>query len=316
MFYLAEPLSRQRKAVSDMQWDSSIEEVKEIAAKDFDLPLEDVVLVYRGRLMKNGKKLEDYSVKNRSTIHVLPRRKEKAAPSEVESMETEDVNDLTAQLRPTPLEVQAVVSEIVSDSGFLQYVIMNSASLSSNPQVQELIRNSDFLEKLGNPDEVQRLLQMHPNLMRAAQNALGEWLSMQEENTMDGTMRAEERDEGEPSHQQQQQQQQFVQQAPPRHITPEDVAAAVASAQRSLGAPPPLPPRPRRRPPQQQQPAAISVDMVRQAVAQAMTRSPMRRWETQLIRLREMGITDEAACIQALEATGGDVEAALNLLMS
>ena len=42
MFYLAEPLSRQRKAVSDMQWDSSIEEVKEIAAKDFDLPLEDV----------------------------------------------------------------------------------------------------------------------------------------------------------------------------------------------------------------------------------------------------------------------------------
>ena len=56
----------------------------------------------------------------------------------------------------------------------------------------------------------------------------------------------------------------------------------MASAQRSLGAPPPLPPRPRRRPPQQQQPAAISVDMVRQAVAQAMTRSPMRRWETQV----------------------------------
>lgn len=56
-----------------------------------------------------------------------------------------------------------------------------------------------------------RLLQMHPNLMRAARNALGEWLSMQEENTMDETMRAEERDEGEPSHQQQ-----FVQQAPVR----------------------------------------------------------------------------------------------------
>ena len=36
----------------------------------------------------------------------------------------------------------------------------------------------------------------------------------------------------------------------------------------------------------------------------------------QLIQLHAMGITDDAACLQALEATGGDLEAALEILYS
>ena len=36
----------------------------------------------------------------------------------------------------------------------------------------------------------------------------------------------------------------------------------------------------------------------------------------QLIQLHSMGISDNAACLQALEATGGDLEAALEILYS
>ena len=36
----------------------------------------------------------------------------------------------------------------------------------------------------------------------------------------------------------------------------------------------------------------------------------------QLMQLHSMGISDDAACLQALEATGGDLEAALEILYS
>ena len=36
----------------------------------------------------------------------------------------------------------------------------------------------------------------------------------------------------------------------------------------------------------------------------------------QLIQLHSMGISDDSACLQALEATGGDLEAALEILYS
>ena len=37
---------------------------------------------------------------------------------------------------------------------------------------------------------------------------------------------------------------------------------------------------------------------------------------SQLMQLHSMGISDDAACLQALEATGGDLEAALEILYS
>lgn len=42
---------------------------------------------------------------------------------------------------------------------------------------------------------------------------------------------------------------------------------------------------------------------------------PIRNWSNELARLRELGITDETYSIQVLEATDGDVEAAVNIIL-
>ncbi len=42
----------------------------------------------------------------------------------------------------------------------------------------------------------------------------------------------------------------------------------------------------------------------------------LRNWSTQLQQMRDLGINDEIVAIQALEATNGDVQAALNLIFS
>lgn len=43
---------------------------------------------------------------------------------------------------------------------------------------------------------------------------------------------------------------------------------------------------------------------------------PGRDWSKQLQQMHEFGISDDAICIQALEATNGDVQAAINLVFS
>ena len=43
---------------------------------------------------------------------------------------------------------------------------------------------------------------------------------------------------------------------------------------------------------------------------------PTRDWSRELEQMREMGLTDERLCIQALEATSGNVDAAVNLIFA
>lgn len=40
------------------------------------------------------------------------------------------------------------------------------------------------------------------------------------------------------------------------------------------------------------------------------------QWQTQLQQLRDMGIRDEELSLRALQATGGDIQAALELIFA
>ncbi|KAH8027201.1 hypothetical protein HPB51_003643 [Rhipicephalus microplus] len=50
--------------------------------------------------------------------------------------------------------------------------------------------------------------------------------------------------------------------------------------------------------------------------APAEVTDPAVTYQNQLQQLRDMGIANDATCLQALVATGGDVQAALELLFS
>eukprot|EP00118_Oscarella_pearsei_P004228 m.17709 g.17709 ORF g.17709 m.17709 type:complete len:312 (+) comp27540_c0_seq1:9-944(+) len=306
-FYLKDPLSPERKAVKDIEKDWPVEKLKEKSAETLEWPLDQ--LVFKGRIMREGKTLENYPLKDGSTIHVLRRQEQQKQDSEMSGRTEQESSDVPA---PTQLELQAVVSEIVSDPGFLQYVIMNSAALSSDPQVQDLVRGSDFLERLGNPDEVMRILQSNRDLMIAARNALGSWLNMQEEGGIQESMEESRETHETPMEvSDTQEASQPMSVGGSQEITSIDLAAALATAQQSLSterrAQRAARTRPRR--------PVVSSNLVSEAVAQAMYSTRRHPWEAQLVQLRAMGITDEAACIRALEETRGDVEAALNLLM-
>lgn len=64
----------------------------------------------------------------------------------------------------------------------------------------------------------------------------------------------------------------------------------------------------------------ITNDLFNQALQQALQVSSMsslqNQWQSQLQQLRDMGIRDEELILRALQATGGDIQAALDLIFA
>lgn len=64
----------------------------------------------------------------------------------------------------------------------------------------------------------------------------------------------------------------------------------------------------------------VSNDLFSQALQQALQASNMSalqgRWQSQMQQLRDMGIQDEELMLRALQATDGDIQAALELIFA
>nr|XP_006012516.1 PREDICTED: ubiquitin-like protein 7 [Latimeria chalumnae] len=64
----------------------------------------------------------------------------------------------------------------------------------------------------------------------------------------------------------------------------------------------------------------ITNDIFSQALQQALQASSLsplqNQWQTQLQQLRDMGIQDDELSLRALQATGGDIQAALELIFA
>ncbi|CAG03172.1 unnamed protein product, partial [Tetraodon nigroviridis] len=105
----------------------------------------------------------------------------------------------------------------------------------------------------------------------------------------------------------------------PRPITQSELATALALATRPKAAPS-LQPHPTSNAPPMPAGTPVSNDLFSQALQQALQASNMSalqgRWQSQMQQLRDMGIQDEELTLRALQATDGDIQAALELIFA
>ncbi|KAH9410428.1 PREDICTED: ubiquitin-like protein 7 [Rhagoletis zephyria] len=104
----------------------------------------------------------------------------------------------------------------------------------------------------------------------------------------------------------------------PTIITPEMLSLALSSA---TSAPPSATPSPAaatvvQQQPQQQQQTGQPAPAPAPVSQPPSSASRIIGWAPQLRQMRELGITDDIVAIQALEATNGDVQAAINIIFS
>ncbi|XP_062517078.1 ubiquitin-like protein 7 isoform X2 [Corticium candelabrum] len=319
-----------------VQWnedgDVSVAAIKAAAEEELDIPVNEQVIVFGGRILKDDKTLEDYNVKEGCTIHVLRKTTRQERSDEAVEMESlEGISD--AQYENRQQVIEELVAEVVHNPQLLQEVLLRGEVVLSDSDSRAIAIDPNMVDRLRDPDFVRSMLDGHSSLVEALRRHLSMWNIPQPPDYTNSNSA-------------------MAIASPGSSISSAHLAAALARAQGGqsnllsvdstssgtshLGGALPFD-LPSDSPDSLMQPVLsrqqssssqadhqatnvtgtiISSAALSQALAGATSSSGTShtRWAQQLEQIQEFGVWDQAACIHALDETGGDVEAAIELL--
>ncbi|XP_028814450.1 ubiquitin-like protein 7a [Denticeps clupeoides] len=315
-----------------------------------------IEIVYCGRKLKDDLTLDSYGIQSGSTVHILKKSWPEAEikPDPVDRVTAaREFHVLQAAIH-TSTAYRDSVFKMLSNEESLDQIIVATPGLSSDPIALGVLQNKDLFMQFSDPSMVDVLITTHPALVNAIilvlhsaagsvptqQSAtssrnvssssygdipggfLFEGLSDDEEDFQPGNHAGPSTSIGGSS---------GLRPATlgysgalgPRPITQSELATALALASTpessavtpttgNQGTSTGVSPIPAGTP--------ITNDLFNQALQQALQVSNMSslqgQWQSQLQQLRDMGIQDEELILRALQATGGDIQAALELIFA
>ncbi|KAK2174396.1 hypothetical protein NP493_802g02013 [Ridgeia piscesae] len=282
----------------DVDFTGNVAAMKRNISKALEFPQEELDLLYAGQSLKDDKSLDSYRIHPGITVHVMKKIKPPKITAEVADTESvrRAINTLQASLA-SPV-FRNMVEQMLAKPETLDNLIENTPGLDEDPIAMAILQTPEFLTMWAESDKVQRLIDSHPTLGQAAVIVLtsvnngpdtpgGAGGSSRAMYSLD---RMSDEDEVRP-------QRQGASGGPPSQITTSQLAAAL------MATGPSVPQNTQNRPQGNAAQEPITTDFFRQAIMQE-----------QLQQMRDMGITDEAQAQRALQATGGNIEAAIELI--
>ncbi|XP_016406576.1 ubiquitin-like protein 7 [Sinocyclocheilus rhinocerous] len=256
-----------------------------------------IELVYCGRKLKDDLTLESYGIQSGSTVHIL--RKSWPEPE----IHPEPVDKVAAAREFQVLQAALHTSTAYRDSVFkmlnnkesLEQIIIATPGLSSDPVALGVLQDKDLFIQFTDPNMLDTLANSHPALVNAIilvlHSVAGSVPPQQSASSSRNVSSSSYSDmpggflfEG-------------------MSDDDEDFQSGPSSGVSPIPAGTP-----------------ITNDLFNQALQQALQVSSMsslhNQWQSQLQQLRDMGIRDEELILRALQATGGDIQAALELIFA
>lgn len=315
-----------------------------------------IELVYCGRKLKDDLTLESYGIQSGSTVHILRKSwpDPEIRPEPVDKVAAaREFRVLQAALH-TSTAYRDSVFKMLNNRESLDQIIVATPGLSSDPVALGVLQDKDLFIQFTDPNMLDTLANSHPALVNAIilvlhsvagsvppQQSAGSSrnVSSSSYSDMPGGFLFEGMSDDEEDFQS------GSRGGPstlasglggmrpaslgyngavgPRPITQSELATALAlaSTPESSAATPTTgnqgpssgaSPNPAGTP--------ITNDLFNQALQQALQVSSIsslhNQWQSQLQQLRDMGIRDEELILRALQATGGDIQAALELIFA
>ncbi|XP_047455321.1 ubiquilin-4-like [Mugil cephalus] len=326
--------------------DSSVAEFKQEISKKFNANQEQLVLIFAGKVLKDGDSLKQHGIKDGLTVHLVikaaPKSTAAAAPQPSSSSQTSQetprrssptVADSTSQTPTQPASAAGGLGDLSSllglgsgSSSFLEMQQQVQRQLMSNPQmmsqvmgsplVQNMMSNPELMRQMmGGSPQMQQLLERNPEaasmlnnpeLMRQMQNP--ETLStLTNPRVMQALVQI-------------QQGLQVLQTEAPGFMTrmsPGGLTVPPVPPVSGGIVPPVTPPAP-----STASGSSASQQQLMQQMLQMFSgrgsslQTPEVRFQQQLDQLNAMGFINREANLQALIATGGDVNAAIERLLA
>lgn len=327
----------ERHKLQSVNLQSDVKLFLEGVSKTLNRSSDEIELIFLGKCLKQEDTLENCGVQPGMTIYAFPKHNiPTPAPKSTGPPNQAEIHQLfialkTAQLNPSFHNTL----QMLNKPEVMENIIAATPGLADDPVAQAILQDPEMLMLLADPAHVERVLELHPSLADAATPVAAAFheetsshrtssnnattstapplISYSLDNLSDDDMDAQSDNAlsfggGLSS---------------PSPITPNQLASALASVasgasgSRITGDSPsqfPASPGQLQTPPSTPR-SFITSEMFSQAVQQALgvvTQPPTL--QNQLQQLRDMGISNDATSLRALEMTGGDVHAALELI--
>ncbi|XP_074650087.1 ubiquitin-like protein 7 [Tubulanus polymorphus] len=322
-----------RILMNGVSLDGPVSKFRKTAADTVNLPVEKIELIYCGRALKDAATLESYGIKEGVTIHAL-KKQDIVTQEPVGKMSDDEIKQTVVALRQAIMlhpgdRRMTSLTQLVSNPDSLDSILAATPGLDQDPIALAMLQSPQLLGVLADPNTISKVLDEHPCLGHAAMHIA---VALNEEAAKGGGP-SHQGSEGSYSLDQMSDDDEFdapLQRVPmggsneSTPITATQLAAALAAA---TG-------RPATQSAGQDaaQSNVITADFFQQAMQQALSggsnsggasSSSQQQQQPQLSRdqlqsqlqqLRDMGISDENAAVEALQATGGNVQLALSIL--
>jgi len=285
-----------------------------------------VDILYAGQVLKPDSVLSKVPINNLSTVYVVKRFSDVKSCQKDAVPTSQSKSEIAIAMRSALLNLQYrdIVERILADPESVENIIATTPGLDEDPAVLGMLLEPELVAILTHPQNMERLSQRHPSFYQAALTLV----TAVNEETAKGGLAASgglsysmdqmsDEDEDMPEAQARGARGQGARGAASSgpSITASQLAAALqaATGSGSSGLPSSmavLPSTSAQRAGPSGSGTSISSDFFQQAMAHAQSASS----DSALQQLREMGITDENVARQALAATGGDIQAAIDLI--
>ncbi|XP_018326080.1 ubiquitin-like protein 7 [Agrilus planipennis] len=324
--------------------------LKDEAAKRVNVKKQDIDFIYRGMVLEDDISLSSYNVKPGGLIHVLQKRVKTEAPA-ARTFSEVDIQQLVIAFKTfTHTASCRTALQRLSRPEVLENIIAATPGLSEDPIALSIIRDPELIVQLSDVETVRKIAQKHPSLLEAAHHIAAHVheeaanISQNQASTstgysysLDALSDDEEMDspssEGSPRTAVP-----LQRNASYNAITAAQLAAAIANVTNSsfdsqISSTAPSTPN--------SASSVITSEMFSNAIQQAFASSPafgsnsspffapvsspspadavdtvISRWQSQLRQMHEMGLTNDIVNVRALQTTSGDVQAAIELVLS
>lgn len=293
--------------LNSINFKSSVQNLKDGISKKIKRPVSDFDIIYCGQCLDDQKPLETYGLKDGVTLYLVRRYNKEPAKSP-EKMSDAAMRQLVITLQSALLKpsCKSTIERMLNSPEALERLISTTPGLETDPVALSMLQDQELLAILSHPENIKEVISKHPAFGYAAMSVCQvvneEGSGRDADRITTGSYYLDQMSDDEDDS--------IANRPGPSSggITPSQLAAALASATQGGATNQPL---------QNILPGAITADFFQQAIRQAQeatTGNQGSLLQTQLQQLRDMGITDEALARRALQATGGDLQAALDML--
>lgn len=302
-----------RSQLNGIDLSADVDTLRKAIAGATGKAVDDFELIHTCRQLKNGRSLKSCGIKDGSLIYIFKKMpKEPAKTPPLDKAEVEQV--VTAfQAALINSNFRHTVDSMLSKQETLENIMAATPGLASDPVAIAMLQSPELLNILADPQHIEGLLERHPSLGHAAMFIAA---AVSEEGAQSSASSSSARAAAYSLDQMSDDEEMMDtssggSQGQRQAITPSQLAAALAMASG-------VPPSPSTSGNASLQP--ITTDFLQQALSRAsgipprMSSSGEDPFREQLEQLRAMGIEDEVVARHALEAAGGNLPAAIQIL--